>query len=84
MEFTRSLGVCGRRWSPCRGSDPITILNETEAVRAQRKQEARAEAAAALPVAQVAWEGRSGLGVLEVGWQDSLLDWSGPAWWRKC
>ena len=53
-------------------------------MRAQRKQEASAEAAAALQVAPVAWEGRSGLGVLEVGWQDSLLDWSGPAWWRKC
>ena len=84
MEFTRSLGGCGRRWLPCRGTDLITILNETEAVRSQQKREAGAEAAAALQVVHVEWERRSGLDVLEVGWQDSLLNWSGPAWWRKC
>lgn len=84
MEFTRSLGGRGRRWSPCRGSDLTTILNETEAVGSQQKWEACAEAATALQVAHVEWERRSGLGVLEVGWQDSLLNWSGSARWRKC
>ena len=53
-------------------------------MRSQRKREAGADAAAALQVVHVEWERRSGLDVLEVGWQDSLLNWSGLARWRKC
>ena len=85
VEFTQSLGGCGGRLSPLlwgRGSDPITILNETETVRAQQKREAGEEAATA-QVARIGWERRSGRGVLEVSWQGLLLDWSGTTRWMK-